>query len=77
MLRNGEAAEDVEKMLTAAWEVCNAPRQGVEDVRRSVRDTSTRLARNEPATGGRRLGELVPQDAGEDRRLPRLGTDAA
>src|SRR5829696_1168123 len=61
MLRNGEAAEDVEKMLTAAWEISNAPRQGVEDVRRSVRDTATRLARNEPATGGRRLGELVPK----------------
>src|ERR671910_267526 len=61
MLRNGEAAEDVEKMLTAAWEISNAPRQGVEDVRRSVRDTATRLARNEPATGGRRLGELVPR----------------
>src|ERR671911_1903356 len=60
MLRNGEAAEDVEKMLTAAWEISNAPRQGVEDVRRSVRDTATRLARNEPATGGRRLEELVP-----------------
>src|SRR5215218_5853712 len=61
MLRNGEAAEDVEKMLTAAWEVRNASHQGVEDVRRSVRDTSTRLTRNEPATGGRRLGELVPR----------------
>jgi putative DNA primase/helicase len=61
MLRNGEAAEDVEKMLTAAWEISNAPRQGVEDVRRSVRDTATRLARNEPATGGRRLEELVPK----------------
>jgi putative DNA primase/helicase len=61
MLRNGEAVEDVEKMLTAAWEVRNAPHQGVEDVRRIVRDTSTRLARNEPATGGRRLGELIPR----------------
>jgi putative DNA primase/helicase len=61
MLRNGEAVEDVEKMLTAAWEARNAPHQGVEDVRRSVRDTSTRLARNEPATGGRRLGELIPK----------------
>jgi len=61
MLRNGEATEDVEKMLTSAWELCNAPHQAVEDVRRSVRDTATRLARNEPATGGRRLGELVPQ----------------
>jgi putative DNA primase/helicase len=61
MLRNGEAQEDVEKMLTAAWDYGNAPRQAVEDVRRSVRDTFTRLARNEPATGGRRLGELIPK----------------
>jgi P4 family phage/plasmid primase-like protien len=61
MLRNGEAAEDVEKMLVGAWEVCGAPRQGVEDIRRSVRDTATRLARNEPTTGGRRLGELIPR----------------
>jgi putative DNA primase/helicase len=61
MVRNGEAAEDVEKVLTAAWEICNAPRQAIEDVRRSVRDTSTRLTHNEPATGGRRLGELVPR----------------
>jgi putative DNA primase/helicase len=61
MLRNGEATEDVEKMLTAAWGVRDASHQAVEDVRRSVRDTATRLARNEPATGGRRLGELVPK----------------
>jgi putative DNA primase/helicase len=61
ILRNGEATEDVEKLLTAAWGVRNASRQAVEDVRRSVRDTATRLARNEPATGGRRLGELVPK----------------
>jgi putative DNA primase/helicase len=61
MLRNGEAAEDVEKILVAAWELRRAPHQGVEDVRRSVRDTAARLARNEPATGGRRLEELVPR----------------
>src|SRR5918998_2702573 len=60
MLRNGEAVEDVEKILIAAWEVRKAPRQGVEDVRRSGRDTAARLASNEPTTGGRRLGELVP-----------------
>jgi putative DNA primase/helicase len=35
--------------------------QAIVDVRRSVRDTATRLAGNEPATGGRRLGELVPK----------------
>src|SRR5215208_6163968 len=32
MLRNGESVEDVEKMLTSAWELCNAPHQAVEDV---------------------------------------------
>src|SRR5918993_447904 len=61
MLRNGEAAGDVEKMLAAAWEHRKASHQAIEDVRRSVRDTTTRLARNEPATGGRRLGELFPK----------------
>src|SRR5215207_4434036 len=61
MLRNGETAEDVEEMLVAAWGARKAPREGLEDARRSVRDTATRLARNEPATGGRRLGDLVPK----------------
>jgi putative DNA primase/helicase len=60
MLRNGEALEDVEKILRGAWWVRNAPREALEDVRRSVRDTDDRLARNEPATGGRRLEEMAP-----------------
>ena len=60
MLRNGETAEDVEKILRGAWWVRNAPQGALEDVRRSVRDTEGRLARNEPATGGRKLEELVP-----------------
>jgi putative DNA primase/helicase len=60
MLRNSEAPEDVEEMLVAAWELRKAPRHAVEDVRRSVRDTAARLARNEPTTGGRRLEELLP-----------------
>src|SRR5215203_5886395 len=60
MLRNGESVEGVEKILVAAWDACKAPREGLEDVRRSVRDTAARLARNEPATGGRRLEELIP-----------------
>jgi putative DNA primase/helicase len=60
MLRNGEAAEDVETMLVGAWAVRKAPRDALEDVRRSVRDTAARLQRNEPATGGRRLEELMP-----------------
>jgi putative DNA primase/helicase len=61
MLRNNEAPEDVERMLVGAWEQRKAPRQAVEDVRRSVRDTAARLARNEPTTGGRRLEELLPR----------------
>jgi putative DNA primase/helicase len=48
-------------MLATAWEHRKAAHQAIEDVRRSVRDTATRLARNEPATGGRRLGELFPK----------------
>jgi putative DNA primase/helicase len=59
MLRNGESAGDVEEILAGAWEVRGASREAVEDVRRSVRDTEGRLARDEPATGGRRLEELM------------------
>jgi putative DNA primase/helicase len=61
MLRNGEAIEDVTQMLVSAWECRKAPREGVEDVRQAVRGTAARLARNEPATGGRRLEELFPR----------------
>ena len=60
MLRNGEAEEDVEQMLVAAWELRKASRHALEDVRRSVRATAARLAHNEPATGGRKLEELIP-----------------
>lgn len=60
MLRHGEAPEDAERMLVAAWEHRGAPRQAVDDVRRAVRDTGTRLERGDPATGGTRLGELMP-----------------
>src|SRR5919107_4574771 len=61
MLRNSESVEDVIEILVAAWEQRKAPRGHVEDVRQAVRDTASRLARNEPATGGRRLGELFPK----------------
>ena len=60
MLRNGEDAGDVERILVSAWELRRPPRQGVKDARKSVPDTASRLARNEPATGGRRLEELIP-----------------
>jgi putative DNA primase/helicase len=61
MLRNGEPEDDVREMLVAAWELREAPRQAIEAVRRNVRDTAIRLSRNEPATGGRRLEELIPR----------------
>src|SRR5215213_907454 len=61
MLRNGESVEVVAQILVAAWEQRKAPRGHVEDVRQAVRDTASRLAHNEPATGGRRLGELFPK----------------
>jgi putative DNA primase/helicase len=60
MLRNGESTQAVTEMLVAAWEQRKAPHGHVEDVRQAVHDTAARLARNESATGGRRLGELVP-----------------
>jgi putative DNA primase/helicase len=61
MLRNGESVEDVTQMLVAAWEYRKAPREAIQDVRQAIRDTSAQLARNEPATGGRRLEELIPK----------------
>ncbi len=60
MLRNGAPAADVLEILTAAWAVRGAPREGVRDLEGIVGDTSARLERNEPATGGRTLEELLP-----------------
>lgn len=59
MLRNGEAVEDITKILVEAWQDRRAPREGVEDAKRAVRDTADRLAKNESVTGGRRLEELI------------------
>ncbi len=60
MLRNGEAEAAVLLMLVAAWEYRGAPREGLRDLENLVRDTAAKLRRNEPATGGRTLEELVP-----------------
>jgi hypothetical protein len=60
LLRNGTSAEAVKKMLLAAWEVKNAPRNGVRDIEDIVRDTKNKLDRNESATGGRTLEDLIP-----------------
>lgn len=59
LLRNGVPIEAVVTILVAAWEVCSAPRDHVEDVRRVVADTEEKLRRSEPATGGRTLEELI------------------
>ncbi|MDQ3302484.1 MAG: phage/plasmid primase, P4 family [Actinomycetota bacterium] len=60
MLRNGVTTEDAHKILTTAWEYHRAQQDGLRDLEGIVRDTSARLARNEPATGGRTLEELIP-----------------
>ncbi len=60
MLRNGASEDEVSLMLVSAWEHRGAPREGIEDVRRIVRDTADKLKQNEPVTGGRTLEELVP-----------------
>ncbi len=60
MLRNGEAEAAVLLMLAEAWAYRGAPREHVRDVENIVRDTAEKLRRNEPATGGRTLEELVP-----------------
>lgn len=61
MLRNGEPAEDVGKVAVAAWEVRGAPREALEDIRRSIPDTADRLSRgDEPVKGGPKLEEAIP-----------------
>ena len=60
MLRNGEPAEAVQKMLVGGWEYHKAPREAIESVKRNVHDTADNLKRGEPVTGGRTLEEMVP-----------------
>lgn len=60
MLRNGMGVAEVLKVLTAAWELNVPPREAFRDLQGIVRDTSIRLERNEPVTGGRTLEELIP-----------------
>jgi len=59
LLRNGETPEAVEKILASAWEVRDAPSEGVEDARNCVRDTARKLRSGEKATGGRTLEKSV------------------
>jgi putative DNA primase/helicase len=60
MLRNGESVEDVTEILVAAWEDRDAPREGVNSLRRNVADTAHKIADDEPATGGRTLEVSIP-----------------
>ena len=60
MLRNGLTPEEVHTILRASWEYNHAPQDGLRDLEGIVRDTAARLERDEPTTGGRTLGELIP-----------------
>ncbi|MDP9478366.1 MAG: bifunctional DNA primase/polymerase [Actinomycetota bacterium] len=59
LLRNGLAEETVLTILVAAWNVNDAPDEGLRDLRGIVRDTRARLERDEPVKGGRTLDGLV------------------
>jgi putative DNA primase/helicase len=75
MLRNDVTTEDTRKILTEAWAYQGASHDGLHDVDNIIRDTKVRLDRNEPATGGRTLEELIP---GMPARIARfLGWDKA
>ncbi len=60
MLRNGVSAEEVLKILRAAWSARWAPPEAFEDLQRIVRDTDEKLKSDQPVTGGRTLDTLIP-----------------
>ena len=65
LLRHGEVPEDVEKLLKAAWDAkgwhgIERHRKGsYAGIERAVRDTTEKLRRGDPATGGRALEGMV------------------
>ncbi len=59
LLRNGLDEETVLKILVGAWNVNDAPDEGLRDLHGIVRDTRARLERDEPVKGGRTLDGLV------------------
>jgi putative DNA primase/helicase len=60
MVRNGENPRDVLGILKPSWAIKGAlSREAERDLESIVRDTAEKLRRNEPAKGGRRLGETV------------------
>jgi hypothetical protein len=69
LLRGGLSAGEATKILQGAWTCRGAPQEGVDAVARNVADTAAKIARDEPAIGGRTLRELVP---GMPERLARF-----
>lgn len=63
-LRNGWTEEEATKVQVEAWKARKAPREAVRNVERNVADTAEKLRRDEPATGGCTLEELIPGLAG-------------
>jgi putative DNA primase/helicase len=59
LLRNGVSPEDTLKIMLDAWRLKGAPREALQDIESIVRDTKTRLDRDEPTTGGRTLEEMI------------------
>ncbi len=59
-LRNGWTEEEALIVLTEAWTARRAPEKALKSLERNVADTARKIERNEPATGGRTLEELVP-----------------
>jgi putative DNA primase/helicase len=59
-LRNGEATDDVLKILAEAWVFHNAPHEAFRDLEGIVRDTRDALRGSRPVTGGPTLDELSP-----------------
>lgn len=60
LLRNGETPKVVYKILSEAWRVNNAPADGLKDLEGIVKDTATKLQRDEPVKGGRTLEDTIP-----------------
>ncbi len=59
MIRSGETPKIVLKILQGAWEVNNAPEEGMRDLESIVRDTAKKLKNNEPVKGGRTLENTI------------------
>jgi|SRR5215217_4117055 len=59
LLRHGVDAGVVREILLGAWSYCGAPREALQDVEASVRDTEATLLAGGKATGGPKLDDIV------------------